>query len=875
MCPKPRLLARRRALCALLPPLWLGWLPLAQSAQGQEPEVSAPPAVVERESRVDYTIEALLDGATKQLDGKLSLAWTNSTADEVPDLWFHLYHNAFANNQSTHLWESEGKLRNHLVEQGWGWQRIDSLRVGGVDLTPRLQFQRPDDGREQDFSVVSVALERPVAPGQTLEVELHWSAQLPRVRRRTGYKDDFLLVAHWFPKLGVYEEGRGWNCHQFHMNTEFYADYGTYDVTLDLPIEYAGKVGASGVAYGPPTLQGDRVRTRFLAPSREDRGRVDASGRAPLVHGFAWTADPTYSVHVSTFNYDEWAERFEAEVQATASSLGVDKEALRLRNVTVEVMMQPERAEQWERHFEATCTALFFYGLWFGEYPYEKITVVDPAWGAGAAGGMEYPTLFTCGTKLLTRPRMYRPESVTVHEAGHQFWYGLVGNNEFENAWMDEGFNSYTDSEALFRRYGTERGTTSYSGLPIWGVRPSGLPGGGAIGDVLSGRGFSLPGSPTFEPLVTSPFVDWWRDQPRLTFVEETTDPRWEDRSAYLSAPDRDPIITPGGWTYLDRASYRCNSYPRPAVALRSLAAVVGRDAFLRGMRHYSQAWRYRHPYPQDFFEAFNEGAGVDVGWYFEDLFESTHTLDWSLKVSQRRAPIERGYFLDPDGQWQLRAEVPEPRGEDVVLAGEDVGLHPEPAEELVETQLPVEASEPRAPAGEATQPSQATEPESPDPAPQAEPPATVASPETASAADASELPVGIGGPGPDQEVEPRAASEDAESRPWIYDVVVRRAGELRLPVTIEVIFEKGGRERFEWTREQQALSAWWRLPIESRMEKLKAVVIDPERLYFLDGDMSDNQWYEEVDHTTPLRWGERILSQYTQLFHWYASIGG
>ena len=85
--------------------------------------------------------------------------------------------------------------------------------------------------------------------------------------------------------------------------------------------------------------------------------------------------------------------------------------------------------------------------------------------------GMEYPTLFTAGTGLFTQPDEYRPESVTIHEAGHQFWYGLVGNNEFEAAWLDEGFNSYTDSEVLWRVYGPRRATTDYARVPVDGVQ--------------------------------------------------------------------------------------------------------------------------------------------------------------------------------------------------------------------------------------------------------------------------------------------------------------------------------------------------------------------------------------------------------------------
>src|SRR5262249_46413985 len=96
---------------------------------------------------------------------------------------------------------------------------------------------------------------------------------------------------------------------------------------------------------------------------------------------------------------------------------------------------------------------LRYYGAWSAPYPYRQITVVDPAW-ASASGGMEYPTLFTGGANVFAPPALQSPESVTVHEAGHQFWYGLVGNNEFEEAWLDEGFNSYHNRKADSLAYG-------------------------------------------------------------------------------------------------------------------------------------------------------------------------------------------------------------------------------------------------------------------------------------------------------------------------------------------------------------------------------------------------------------------------------------
>jgi hypothetical protein len=629
--------------------------------------------------RADYEISARVDDPDKRLEGRLNLRWTNTAPVATNELWFHLYWNAFANNRSTHLIESGGKLRGKGIERDWGWQRVTAISLEGSDLLPSLRFRQPDGGSPDDRSVFSVELPRQVATGETIEVQLAWQAQIPRVRRRTGYKGDFLFIAHWFPKLGVFEGERGWNCHEFHATTEFYSNYGWYEVTLDLPARYDKKVFASGAQVGPASVGGERVVTRFAAPSLNDRTRIDATGKRPLVHGFTWTADPRFKLRRDTFNYDLWRSRFEGDVNETQEALGPQKD-VRLRTVDVSVLIHPERESQWQRHYEATCAALFFYGLWFGEYPYEHITVVDPAWGAGEAGGMEYPTLFTAGTRLFTRPEMHTPESVTVHEAGHQFWYGLVGNNEFESAWLDEGFNSYTDSEVLWRLLGPQHGTVDYSGVPFDGISATPGPGGGTLARALALQRITLPiVGFRFEPVRSGGLLELWRDQPYLTSVQRHSDPRWNDRVRYLADPDRDAIDT-FGWLYADRRGYTTNSYPRTAVALRTLEGVVGRAAFLRGMRHYAETWRYRHPAPDDFFSAFQKGANVEVGWYFQDVFRGTGTLDWSVDVEQQRLSKPAGRFqAGPSAEfveWSEPEAVAEPAAElEVATADQDAPL--------------------------------------------------------------------------------------------------------------------------------------------------------------------------------------------------------
>ncbi|HUR28047.1 MAG TPA: hypothetical protein VM509_07665, partial [Planctomycetota bacterium] len=208
----------------------------------------------------------------------------------------------------------------------------------------------------------------------------------------------------------------------------------------------------------------------------------------------------------------------------------------------------------------------------------------------------------------------------------------------FEEAWLDEGLDSWADSEALFRRYGPRRNDTEDSGVRYPGLTPFPIGGGGVLGNLISGRELRIPFTRfKFQPLRASGIVDWWRDQPPLTFVDSYTDQRWADRSGYLRDPHGDPFQP--SWLYKNSDTYVIGSYTKPAVVLRSLPAVLGEDGdarFLRGMRRYADAARFRHATTADFVREFNAGAGADLTWYFDELFSGTGTVDWKIDVSEQ-----------------------------------------------------------------------------------------------------------------------------------------------------------------------------------------------------------------------------------------------
>ena len=377
----------------------------------QEPDSARSP------NNASYTLRATLDPGTRTITGEGRLTWRNISTRPATELQFHLYWNAWRNGQSTWMREqllgrNERLLRRPADDGGW----IDVTRLSraeGADLLPLASFVAPDDGNLEDRTVLAVPLDRAVAPGETIDIALAWTSRVPRPFARTGAIGNYFFVAHWFPKIGVLDDD-GWNTHQFHAATEFFSDFGRYDVTLTVPGGWV--VGATG-----------------RQQSVIDAGNGTSSHRyvETDVHGFTWTTSPDFVEHRARF------------------------EEPGLPPVDMRLLLQPEHFDQVDRHFAATRAALKHYGQWFGPYPYGHITIVDPVSMVNpvsqgeSTGGMEYPTLFTAGTRWYAPWLGSQPESVTVHEAGHQFWYGIVATNEFEHAWMDEGINTYATARVL------------------------------------------------------------------------------------------------------------------------------------------------------------------------------------------------------------------------------------------------------------------------------------------------------------------------------------------------------------------------------------------------------------------------------------------
>lgn len=537
---------------------------------------------------VDYRIDVSLDTGEKTLQGQQHVTWRNPSAEPVADLWFHLYLNAFSNSESTFMREtrqSGGVRASAMSDQGWGRIDVTSMRLAdGTDIAPAMTFEAPDDGNREDRTLARVPLPVAVAPGGTIALDITFTARLPRVMARTGYAGDFYFVGQWFPKLAVYEpagvRGRGaggWNAHQFHATSEFYADFGRYDVSIRLPSRFI--VGATGRRTGVTTHE-DGTTTHTFA--QDD------------VHDFAWTADPRFIEQVHTFSASR--DVTPEEYAGTARLVGRSLDEVKLTDVEIRLLVQPIHLPQASRYIESVKAAIKWFGLWYGRYPYATLTVVDPAPEGGEAGGMEYPTIITGGTSFVLNrwplAGLRVVEQVTVHEFGHQFWYGLVASNEFEEAWLDEGFNSFSTAEALDRTYGADRSVVDIPGL--------------RLGTLTLAR---------------------MQNAPRLL-------------------PQR---VRQLAWSYPE--GYGFHTYTKPELLLRTLQRLLGEETMARVMRTYHERWRFRHPSSDDFYAVASEVSGRDLTWFFRQAVEGSEVLDYEVsRVSVRRVPAREGWFEGPEG---------------------------------------------------------------------------------------------------------------------------------------------------------------------------------------------------------------------------------
>ena len=514
----------------------------------------------------NYTIDVTLDTHARTLTARETLVWTNPTNASTGELHFHLYYNAWRNRDSTWMreheftswWQGVSTRPEDLAAIDISSLTITGGAVAPADLTGQMRFIAPDDGNKDDRTVISVALPEPVDPGETLTIDIAFTAKIPRPFARTGAIGNYFFLGQWFPKIGVLDATGKWNCHQFHVGTEFFSDFGVYDVRMTVP-------------RGRPVAATGRERERTDHPNGTTTHRYYQED----VHDFAWTTSPDFL---------EARERFEHPG---------------LPPVEMRLMYQPEHASQAARHFETARATLRHYGEWFGAYPYGHLTIVDTPWRT-ATDGMEYPTLFTVGTWWWMPRKDTYLEDTVVHETGHQWFYGIVATNEFEDAWMDEGINQYANARAMAEEFPDGREVLRFFGGYVPWV----------LEDVRWDR------------LVDGEYMPDYRGTPTVDIQATPSFRYWPKTSG--------PI-----------------TYTKGALWLHTLERALGWTTVQQILGTFAERWKFKHPKPGDLFQIANEVSGRDLSPFFDQVYRGSAVFDYGVDTISSTETEDETFISD------------------------------------------------------------------------------------------------------------------------------------------------------------------------------------------------------------------------------------
>jgi hypothetical protein len=352
---------------------------------------------------VRYAIHCRLDTGNHMLAGTERIVYTNNSPDTLAKLYLHLYPNAFRSKETALMKDYARRLNktfSDLPEKHRGYLDLFDVKVDDADVSPAV-----------DETIAEIALPRPLPPRGTVEITLRFEEKIRAHLERAGHRDGQYDLAQWYPKVAVYDEK--WFHAEKLREGEYYGEFGTYDVWIELPAHYV--VAATGVLE-----EGDAGWTLNPPGARVRRGGRDKDQayktvhfKAENVHDFAWNASPRFAVQDTIWNDIEIRSFFEARNDAWRDS----------------TLVQGVRAMDWLSDR-------------VGFYPYPHMSLVECLM---KGGGMEYPMLVMDGEAS---------ERLLFHELAHNWFYGALANDERAEAWLDEGLAEFHTRVYLTERYG-------------------------------------------------------------------------------------------------------------------------------------------------------------------------------------------------------------------------------------------------------------------------------------------------------------------------------------------------------------------------------------------------------------------------------------
>jgi hypothetical protein len=524
------------------------------------------------QQRANYDIIARLDEARQVIVATGTLRYTNNSPDVLNEMYVHQYLNAFRPySKWSDTDEREGRTRFQLLEDpAYGYERFTSRPM--VDGTP-VVVDYPD---APDSTVARFALPKPLRPGQSISVTFAWEARPSTTFRRQGRRGRHWDLAQWYPKVAVYDRG-GWQHNALVPAGELYGEFGDFRVALVLNEDQV--VGATGVpvAGDPGWERAKRGGTPALL-QRTAYGPAGAGALVPIapagmrtvvfeakdVHHFAWTTDPEYRYEGALYIRPGPRPRATTRIWDT---------------VGVHVLYRPGDDTTWGRGVVAqrTVDAIKWLEELYGPYAYPQMTAVHRLDG----GGTEFPMMMHNGSPSF---------DLILHEAGHIWTYGILANNEWRSAWMDEGLTSYQSSWRLGETP-QERAAKALSTDPRW-----------------------MAPAPTAAEM-----------QRRTRFIANAE------------------ALSTNAEVFRSFNSYNAMVYDRAEQMYSALRDVMGDFYFRRLWQEYYQRWALKHVDRVAMTKAAERVMGAPLGWFFEQWLDTVGEVQYTMKEvsTTQRKPNE------------------------------------------------------------------------------------------------------------------------------------------------------------------------------------------------------------------------------------------
>ncbi|MEP7235640.1 MAG: M1 family metallopeptidase, partial [Ignavibacteriota bacterium] len=537
------------------------------------------------QQHVSYTISGTLIDSIHSFDGDLSVVYTNNSPDTLHEIYFHLYYNAFQPGSMMHERSKELNDRgvadkiDHYKRSDWGEQRI-----GGINQIYLGLGSRPQNNPakfEISGTIMKVTLSRALFPHDSIDLAMSFFVQIPPLTRRGGWMNDAGIkysMSQWYPKICEYDR-EGWH-HQEYIAREFYGVWGEFDVTMNVPARFC--IGSTGQCQNPEVVGwgydqiARGVKKGKVYPDTTKQGMINWHFKASNVHDFAWVA------HEYIHEWDTWSD-----------------------TVTVHCLYKPSEEKYWSEAMPNTFAMLDHHSKKVGWYQYRNFTNTH-----AGDGGMEYPQLIMDGSPGL---------GLIMHEGGHQWFYGMLGNNETRYAFLDEGFTEFIEMTGMNAVYGLHNERSPY------------------------------------------------RDSSWLSniFIPKP-DSRRNYYSPYLNlASDgyEEPLTIPHDWF---REGVNAGQvYFKTLAGLAQLEYVLGDSMFWLGMKEYFRRWHFKHPNLEDYKRTLQDVSGSDLDYYFDEWFGSTRTIDYAARglTSEKQ----------DDGSYKTTVEL---RNNDLGVLPVDLTLH-------------------------------------------------------------------------------------------------------------------------------------------------------------------------------------------------------